>query len=285
MDIFLITNENADSFTGFIPQVFLDNELLLGVACADGDEVIGAAVVEPMGNNLTIRWLYVLDGYRKQGAGSLMMDHIMEMARAQEAEFLDIYFQPAKENYEGFFIKNGFLMSRMHPVYSFRLCDVTGSRFIRNNKKNLLPDDQHLYGYRSFEQLPKNALDYIRDDMIMRNGTDYVPICCKKLSFACGTWDHLMGYIVVIDDEKEKELNVAFIVSTEANTFVAFELLMLAGYRAYKTYPLSYKVSFAAVLKKLVPLTEKLLGTNSDMLKYVGDNLYGFREVTQEDEL
>ena len=281
----MITNKDAYRFTGFIPQVFLDNELLLGVACAEGDEIIGAAVVEPMEDNLTIRWIYVLEEYRNRGAGTMMIDCISEMAKASEAEYLDIYFQPSKESYEGFFIKNDFLMSRTHPVYSFRLCDVTGSRFIRKNKQNLLPDDEHLYGYRNFEELPQNALDYIRDDMIMRNGTDYVPICCKKLSFACGTWDHLMGYIVVIDDEQEKELNVALIVSTEANTFVAMELLMLAGYRAYKSYPLSYKVSFAAVIDKVVPLTEKLLGTNSDMLKYVGDNLYGFRKVAEEDEL
>lgn len=116
MKLYKITKENVEEFTGLIDEILIRDDLVVGVGCLDEEEnPIGAALLESDGDRLIISSLFVEEGSRRKGAGSLMLEGIIEMSEVAGTESVEAYFMG--EEAESFFIKNNFLVAECAPVY------------------------------------------------------------------------------------------------------------------------------------------------------------------------
>lgn len=91
----LLTDQNIKNYEFLFPEALRTRPRTLGVIClSDEETALGAALVLPKDeeSTLEIQWLYVLPEYREKGAGTLMLQGILDMARAGGLTLLDAYF-------------------------------------------------------------------------------------------------------------------------------------------------------------------------------------------------
>jgi len=93
----------------------------------DGDE-IGRSYMDTDGVGLIVRSLYVDPLYRCRGGGSLLLQGACDMGRSAGLLFAEAFFFDPEGVLEEFFLKNGFLISKGHPVYSLMLKNVLRSQ-------------------------------------------------------------------------------------------------------------------------------------------------------------
>ena len=111
-----ITKEKAEDYSGLFDEVLLQNDLIAGAGCLDDEEnPIGAALLDSDGDRLIISSIFVEEESRRKGAGSLMLDGILEMSKAAGTKTVEAYF--TGEEAESFFLKNSFLVSEAAPIY------------------------------------------------------------------------------------------------------------------------------------------------------------------------
>ncbi len=116
MKLVKIDKDNIQEFSGLFNENLLKEDLTAGVGCLDDDESpIGAALLDTDGERLIISSLFVEEGSRRKGAGSLMLEGIVEMSKAAETSTVEAYF--TGEEAEAFFLKNLFLVSESAPIY------------------------------------------------------------------------------------------------------------------------------------------------------------------------
>ena len=98
MRLKLITNDNSRDFEELLPDVFLSQNELIGVACieetGEEDMILGTSVVNPneADDVLEIQWFYVQPEHRRKGAGSCMLRGIRDIARAAGLKLIDVCF-------------------------------------------------------------------------------------------------------------------------------------------------------------------------------------------------
>ncbi len=99
MVIEVISKENAEDYRGFLPDAFYRTELPLGIVCIDEEEdvPIGFTMLTLMEESLLIEYLYVREGYRRCGAGTMMLRGAGEMAEAAGTHILEIYYNALQE--------------------------------------------------------------------------------------------------------------------------------------------------------------------------------------------
>ena len=130
-----ITKENAEEYAGLLDEPLLENDLVVGVGCLDEEEnPIGAALLSSDGERLIISSLYVEEGSRLKGAGSLILDGISDMSEAAGTGLIEACF--TGEDAESFFLKNDFLVSECAPVYRIKASDLTAISGLEKHKKD-----------------------------------------------------------------------------------------------------------------------------------------------------
>lgn len=127
MKLCKITKENAEEFAAFTDEALLKDDPVIGAGCLDDDEnPIGAAFLDSDGERLIITSIFVDEGSRRKGAGSLMIEGILEMSEIAETSSVEAYF--SGEDAESFYIKNGFLVAESVPMYRIKVGDISGLR-------------------------------------------------------------------------------------------------------------------------------------------------------------
>ena len=208
MNITKLTAENAGLFAEIPPEVFRDNELFLGIGCLDDEgEPIGAAILDSNGEALLITSIYVDEESRLKGAGSLMLEGIREMAEAAGLDRVEAYFK--EEEYEDFFLKNGYLVFQGAPVFRFFAEELVRKLHFEDSRK--LPEGCVALG----ELKP-----FTRGELItlLRN-EGYVSLPSQydqKLSFVFVKTDgHPAAFLLTSFDKEKNVLNVDLLLNTE----------------------------------------------------------------------
>ncbi len=208
MNLIKMTAQNAGLFAEIPPEVFADNDLFLGVGCLDDDgEPIGAAILDADEDRLVISSIYVDEAQRRKGAGSLLLAGIREMAAAAGLSSVEAYFK--EEEYEDFFLQNGYLVFQGDPLFRFSVSELL---------KGLNVQD--------IQTVPANCVKlgelkpYTRGELIrLLHSLGYVSrpsYYDRQLSFVYVKKDGLpTAFVFVSRKEEENLLSVDLLVNTE----------------------------------------------------------------------
>lgn len=91
MDVFIVTDELKKIYTdGLPPQVFKESDLFFGVQ--EGEYPAGIAAVRAMGDEFLLTYLFVREEFRRQGAGTMLLDSVKETLREIGADRLEVTY-------------------------------------------------------------------------------------------------------------------------------------------------------------------------------------------------
>ena len=305
MRLKMITNENARDFDELLPDYFMEERELLGVACIDeGEEedfIMGASVVQPReeDDTLEILWMYVKPECRRQGAGARMLHGIREMAVAAGLQLLDVCFwggdtgedlsddwvidpaeeeitrreaeDPAEELDEigilrAFLLEEGFLTMSEAPIYTFRLSDVLTSDYVRDHQKNKDNKVMEAYECMTWDDAPAAVREAAREKIMEAGFRDHTGLCAPGLSFICRKGREIEGCILTTDDPAEQRITVMLLISFSGDPICTAKLIAVSGDRILESYPEDYRISFVAMNEMTLKLLNTILGGSEKVL-------------------
>ncbi len=336
MFLTMLTKDTAYLCEDFIPDRYLDRTYLLGVIClSTKSEPMGAAVVLPEENRMSLHWIYVLPEYRNKGVGSLLIKGVLEMAKAQEAKTLETYMvgyfpeedisededpwgdetydedllkglenaleqfnseeylydstgleesfsdkiiEPQTETLsdseilEEFFVENGFLMTKEHEIYAFRIIDVFSSpklRVLAKARANCI----------SFDSLSESQKAQVGKLLEENDYPDYISICSEELSYACFSENgSCVGVVITKNSAFSKTLDILLLYTVERNPEVYAGLLNSLVRDANCSLTPDYIISFVAAGDEGLHQAEKLLNDKNKLFRN-GTVLHGIMEI------
>ena len=115
MQATIINENNSEAFLGAVDtESLVNSDLFFGAVDEKSDAAVGVLAVGAGGNHtLAIRFIYVDEEYRRQGAGSSMLSLLTEVAYDMEAEAIVCALFISEEELEirDFLLAYGFLES------------------------------------------------------------------------------------------------------------------------------------------------------------------------------
>ncbi|MBQ9503793.1 MAG: GNAT family N-acetyltransferase [Lachnospiraceae bacterium] len=128
-----IERSNRAAFNGILfepEQAFSDAPERLGVVDDDGTPCATAIyTLEP--DRMLLNTIYVVPGYRRRGAGSLLIQSLIDIGKKHGALFITSNFYHVQEGVIGLLLSFGFLITEEPGVYYFSLNEALNSDNVR----------------------------------------------------------------------------------------------------------------------------------------------------------
>lgn len=274
--LLMITKENAGEFSGLFDEALLQNEPIVGAGCLDDEEnPIGAALLDSDGERLIISSIVVEEESRRQGAGSLMLDGIMEMSEAAGTDTVEAYF--TGEEAENFYINNGFLVSEAAPIYM-----INAGRLAKNPSLQKEIKKGRVSSLKELSNSAKGKLTKILGEKGYLSLPDQYD---ENLSFVCtdekGNPVAFILSVYLFDDDI---IRVEHLVNLDPGHPENVMDLLIAGVSGLKSNFVSpdTNIEFVSVNDKVFRFIEKTVG-GEENIKSCGSLLHAVKAtVTQE---
>lgn len=111
-----------------IPTRFLFRQNIL-LKCEEKESLMGAAVIEKLGKEYQLSWIWVRNTHRRMGAGSMLLDTAIELVKKLGCDRLTVVYDTVN--------KNSAILSYMLSKRKFELKE-NSTPVIRVNKEQLL---------------------------------------------------------------------------------------------------------------------------------------------------
>lgn len=303
----LLTDSNVYRYEQYIPEAFLHKNELLGTVCLDDEDetLMGVAVAEPSDTVLNILWLYVLPEYRRLGAGSLMLQGLVEMAEAAHLSAVDVYYHsdadegPAEADEPDvpgktdetehdapddpgetdlFLLENGYVVMRENPIMTFTLEGIISSDYVASHNKNKDRKELKPYECISLEDISPEDEQLVISNLKSQGYPDYTYVCRRDISFICKKEGTVLGCMLVTDDSAEQTLTIMLLISFMQDPLCAAKLIIVAGDSVLKLFPPEYRVSFVVANESSLRLVGTILD-DTDIVRTTGYTTHAVFEV------
>ena len=278
MVIEVISKENAEDYRGFLPDAFYRTEIPLGIVCIDEEEdvPIGFTMLTLKEESLLIEYLYVMEEYRRRGAGTMMLRGAGEMAEAAGTHILEIYYNALQEGDdlpEQFLLENGFLISKEGELLEFTSSDLFYSDYVKNITYPKVLD--------AYSCIPIGQLSADRESRLIRlltrhGGAAFLPFISREMSFVCEKGGKETGCILCGYDEEKSTVTIMGLISFTDDPMGVAKLLITLGYYVVDHMEKETYARFLKTEEFKVALAEKLLG-GADKLRTAGELLHGVK--------
>ena len=246
--IHILQDAQAEPLQPFIlPEVWADTRrgVFWYFAATDGDELIGAAVIDPSEDGARLCSIAVSPDYRRQGIAGMMLDEAVRMLNAVKIPALWAEYVLPHEEWEaldGLLQTNGFAMIDEDSVYLASLSQLMQSSMLAGAYTS-----ENVISLAEMSDLEKQHLYYALQEKMQIDGI-ILQECDPGNSLMWKTAEGITAAIF-ISPEKNGKLDILWMwLDTEAhNPKALMMLLATAAYRCNRTYPAETKVQFTCL--------------------------------------
>lgn len=246
-----------------IPTRFLFRQNLL-LRCEEKDVLLGVAVVEKLGNDYQLSWIWVKNMYRKYGAGGMLLDTAIELVRKMQGEKLSVVYDTES--------KDAAVLSYMLSKRRFELRE-NSMAVIRVNKQDLIesplltmPMKMDKKGIRIMplqyltpEQMRSLIAEYERRNVYLISRADYLN-ADRRNSMVLAIGERLGGMTLIRQTENEGHfmLDMLFLDKNAGSDGV--RLLRKTAQNLMSPIVHFNSIEFTCVDDSALSLADKLLG-------------------------
>lgn len=276
----IVSNENAGEYRGFLPDSFFRARLMLGIVCLDEENDIPAGFTQLTlkEDSLLVEYISVLEGYRRRGAGSMMLEGAAQMAEAAGIDTLEIYYNAihgSEDIPEQFLFENGFLLCREGELLEFAASDLFNSDYVKNIR---YPKELKAYDCIPLGQMSRLQESRLAKLLDKAGGSDFLPFCSIDMSFLCVKDGEEKGCILCGYDEGESMITIMELADFSNDPLVAAKLLIALGHHVAQNLPEETSAMFLKTQEFKVTLAQKLLDDESK-LRSAGVLLRGVKMI------
>ena len=281
----IVSKDNSEEYRGFLPDSFFNDELMLGIVCLDEEEEdpIGFTMLTITEESLLVEYIFVLEEYRRTGAGSLMLEGAVEMAEAAGVDTLEIYYNSLFGNEdipEDFLFSNGFLISEEGELLEFISSDLLYSDYVKNLK---YPKALDAYSCTSLSSLSDKQKSCLTELLDKHGGSDFLPFCKNDLSYLCEKDGEITGAVLCGYDEERDLITIMELAAFLDDPMCPAKLLIALGHYVSENLSKETGVMFLKTEENKGALTVKLLDDESK-LKSAGVLLHGVKTIIEENK-
>ena len=280
MVIEIVSEKNAEEYRDFLPEIFFRSPIKLGIICLDEESwmPVGFTMLKLEEYRLLIRYIFVREEYRHQGAGSMMLTGSCEMAESAGLDRVEIYFNTLTDKdripYE-FLFANGFIISEEGKLLSFFAHDLLSSGYVKNLKYPKQLDDYECLSLEDLTEARERGLKRLLD----RQGKlPLLELCRRDISYLCVKDGKERGCILCNYDETKNLLTIMALVSVSSDAICVAKLLLTLGHYAAENIKVQTVVAFREAEKFKTKLAVMLLD-DSKKLKNAGAVLHGVKVI------
>jgi GNAT superfamily N-acetyltransferase len=276
----IVSKENAGDYREFLPDSFFRTELMLGIVCIDEEreKPVGFTMLTVREESLLIEYIYVLEEYRRRGAGTMMLEGAVEMAEVSGIGTLEIYYNAihgSEDITRDFLFVNSFLICEEGELLEFISTDLLYSDYVKNIK---YPKELDGYDCISVGELSEKQESRLARLLERNGGSDFLTFCSSDMSYLCEKDGEEKGCILCGYDEEASTITIMELAVFSNDPMCVAKLLITLGHYVAKIIQKETVTLFLKTQEFKVTLAQKLLG-DERKLKSAGVLLRGARIV------
>lgn len=273
MKILYLQENELEAVKPILPESVLSGVVFV-LAAVEEDVIKGVAVVQKLsGKQVALRWLYVLEKFRKQGVAGALLDFIIEETQKEKNGCLTAEYPAEEEEFSQ--IINHMLIKRDAELFSdlVRTGTIDRGGIFASKLAELTFAEEATGDLYALEEVSAELIQaFVKEHHLSSFSTEDLVSADKLLSVVYGVEGKMAGYILVAPDGGEAPESGEYLITglylddKYRTHFVNF--LRQAFIYLFVTDDLVKQISFNVYDEKIYALINKLLGEHVEWTGY-----------------